>query len=306
MRLNRDQLNMLWPMNNQSKLRISVFTILTVFATIAATAQPPPRAVEKNGPPAAPGSSLQPTAVDPATGLPIPPAPPAWKDPEWKDPEKKLTVSYEGVPVSEVAADLRKQFNDAFDILIPRSAPVQVVGGIEAFDVPGMPIQIRLKDVSASEVFNALNLLFEAENTPLSWQLKMNGNRPMALLRVRPEVAAPPVRTETPQRKIFFVGELLAGEKSGMSMEQLVKTISEIYEMSYTGGRRPGADHLQFHKDAQLLVVTGSSDEIEFIAETIAALKQKVEHSAAQAPVGSSVAPVKTEPKAKADKSKSP
>jgi hypothetical protein len=98
----------------------------------------------------------------------------------------------------------------------------------------------------------------------------------------------------------------VAGEKSGMTMEQLVKTISEIYEMSYGRGRGTGADHLQFHKDAQLLVVTGSSDEIDFIAETIAALKQKVEHSAAQAPAASSVAPVKSESKVKTDKPKSP
>jgi hypothetical protein len=292
-------------MNKQLKLPISIITIFAAAGTMVATAQPPGQAGRNSAPPGLPNLP-QPGAIDPATGLPLAVAVPEWKDPEWKDPKKKLTISYEGLPMSEVAADLRKQFDDAFDILIPRSAPVQVVGGVEAFDVPSMPIQIRLKDVSASEVFNALNLLFEAENTPLSWQLKMNGNRQMALLRVRPEVVPPPVRTETPQRKIFFVGDLLTGEKGGMTMEQLVKTISEIYEMSYGGGRKPGADHLQFHKDAQLLVVTGSNEEISFIAEAIEALKQKVTHSAAQQPGGNSFDVFKTESKPKTDKPKSP
>jgi hypothetical protein len=241
--------------------------------------------------------------VDPATGLPLGPAVRSWKDPEWKDPDKKLTVSYEDLPLSEVAADLRKQFNDAFDIIVPRST--QLIGSEQAFDVPGLPIQIRLKDVSASEVFNALNLMFEAENTPLSWELRMNGSRPIALLRAWPSVIPAPIPAERPQRKVFFVGDLVTDEKGGMTMEQLVKTISEIYEMSHGGNHAPGADHLQFHKAAQLLVVTGTSDEIGFIHETIGALGQKIAHGS-HVPRANSAPEVKTEPELKTDKPKSP
>lgn len=290
-------------MNTQLKLQISIIAIIAGVSAMVATAQLASPVGERKIPDLR-SFSPQPGAVDPATGLPITAPPEPWMDSQWKDPKKKLTVSYEGLPVSEVAADLRKQFDDAFDIVLPRSAPIQVVGGIEALEVSGLPIQIRLKDVTASEVFNALNLMFEAENTPLRWELKMNGNRPMALLRARPEAVAPVMRTETPQRKIFFVGDLVNGEKGGMTMEQLVKTISEIYEMSYGGSHGPGADHLRFHKDAQLLVVTGSNNEIEFIAETISALKQKAEHNANAS--GADAASAKTEPKVKADKPKSP
>jgi hypothetical protein len=197
---------------------------------------------------------------------------------------------------------LRKQFNDAFDIVLPRSSPVQVLGGIETLDVSGVPVQIRLKDVSASEVFNALNLMFEAENAPLRWQLKMNGSRPMALLRVRPEVVAPPVRTEPPQRKVLYVGDLVTGEKGGITMEQLVKTISEIYEMSYGGSHGHGADHLRFHKEAQLLVITGTPDEIAFVLETTTALRQKM----MDGPPINAAHETKPESKARADKPKSP
>ena len=195
MRLNRDQFNTLWPMNKQRNIRISTVTLLAGVTAMIATAQPFAPGGERKGP--APVYSPQPGAVDPATGLPIAAVQPEpWMDSKWKDPQKKLTVSYEGLPVSEVAADLRKRFDDAFDIVLPRSAPIVVAGGIEALDVSGLPVQIQLKDVSASEVFNALNLMFDAENMPLRWELKMNGSRPMALLRAKPDVVAPLVRTD--------------------------------------------------------------------------------------------------------------
>jgi urease alpha subunit len=63
-----------------------------------------------------------------------------------------------------------------------------------------------------------------------------------------------------------------------MTMEQLVKTISEVYEMSYGTAQGPISSHLQFHKEAQLLIATGTVDEINFVAETLAALRQKLDH----------------------------
>ena len=47
---------------------------------------------------------------------------------------------------------------------------------------------MRLKNVTASEVFNAMNIVFETENTPLRWELRMNGNRPAAVLYVLPDL----------------------------------------------------------------------------------------------------------------------
>jgi ribosome biogenesis SPOUT family RNA methylase Rps3 len=128
------------------------------------------------------------------------------------------------------------------------------------------------------------------------WELKLNGKRPTAVLRPVPALwpaAAPQPPAET-KRMIYFVGELLGDEKSGgMTMEQLVKTVSEVYEMSYGQARHV----IEFHKDAQLLVVTGTIDEIQFIQQTLSALKEKVQLERKSQPKAA-------EPKVKAEEPK--
>jgi hypothetical protein len=149
--------------------------------------------------------------------------------------------------------------------------------------------------------------MFEAENTPLRWELKMNGSRPLVVLRVLAmALPPPPPPARPPVRKIFFVGDMVGDEKTGgMTIEQLVKTISEVYEMSYGASHGPISDHLQFHKQAQLLVVNGSVDEISFVIETLSALRQKVERSG-QAARASAAGDARAEPKASAEKPKAP
>ena len=205
-------------------------------------------------------------AIDPTTGLPLPQPP--RKDPNWKDPEKALAdVSYDGLPLAEIARALRKEFKDAFDVLIPSSGT--------AIDAAGTPVTMHLKNVTASEVFNAMNVLFEIENTPLRWELQMNGKRPIAVIRVTsamPQVQMP--LPEPPRRMIFFVGDLVGDAKSGgMPIEKLLATVEEIYQLSY--GSSGGV--LRFHKDAQLLIVTGTVDQIDFVQQTIAALRDKAD-----------------------------
>jgi len=136
---------------------------------------------------------------------------------------------------------------------------------------------MQLRKVTASEVFNAMNLMFEAENTPCRWELKFNGNRPTVMLRVLPHLL-PAVATQPPPppptRKVHFVGDLIGDEKSGgMTMEQLVKTVSEVYQMSYG----PAKGMFQFHKETQLIVFTGTSDQSEFIQATLSALRLKAQ-----------------------------
>ena len=41
--------------------------------------------------------------------------------------------------------------------------------------------------MKASEIFNAMNLVFETTNAHLRWELMMNGHRPTALLRILPD-----------------------------------------------------------------------------------------------------------------------
>jgi hypothetical protein len=231
-----------------------------------------------------------PPAVDPNTGLPIPtalpgnagglaalqPQPaPQWMDPNWKDPDIVLTnVFYDGLPLSEVARVLRERFKDSFDVLLPANVDT---------DWQSVMIQLQLKNVTASELFNAMNLVFENDRTPLRWELKLNGKRPTALLRIlvesghknSPSAIDPttglPLPPQETKRGVYFVGDLLGDEKSGgMTMEQLVQTLSEVQQIGF--GSEGG---LQFHKQAQLVIVTGTDDEITFIGNTLTALKQK-------------------------------
>ena len=215
----------------------------------------------------------QPT-IDPTTGLPVPAQ---WKDPNWKDPDKVLAdVSYDALPLAEVARNLREQFKDAFDVLIPNTwqNPNNPAASIDA---GATPIKMQLKNVTASEVFNAMNVVFEIENTPLRWELQMNGKRPTAVIRVLQGMMLAgfqPPPPEPPRRMIYFVGDLVGDEKNaGMPVEKLLKTVEEIYQLSY--GASSGA--LRFHKEAQLLIVTGSVDQVEFVQQTLAALRDKAD-----------------------------
>ncbi len=220
-------------------------------------------------------SRSAPRTIDPNTGLPVPPV--VWIDPDWKDPDQVLReVWYDAIPVEHIAEELRKQFNNAFDVLIP-DAWHNPDNPAVTIDPRSATIKMQLRNVTASELFNAMNLMFEAENTPYRWELRMNGNRPTATLRVLPEllpvVATPP----PPTRMVYFVGDLLGDEKPGgfrsMSIEQLVKTVSEIYQIGY--GQAKGA--LQYHKDTQLLIVTGTSDQIDFVKQALSALRSKAQ-----------------------------
>jgi hypothetical protein len=196
---------------------------------------------------------------------------PQWIDPNWSDPDIVLTnVVYDGLPLSEVAIQLRARFRDHFDIL-PMPQTFNTDWGTTI-------INLQLKNVRASEVFNAMNLIFENDRTPVRWELKpAPGGRPLVLLRVLPEVApqpAPQAKAPETHRMVYFVGNLMGDEKSGgMTMAQIVKTISDVWPADY--GKPDGV--IQFHEEAQLIVVNGTHEQLEFIHQTLAALGLKVE-----------------------------
>jgi len=112
--------------------------------------------------------------------------PEEWKDPNWKDPDIVLPnfppEDIPALPLSEIVVILKREFKDYFDVLLPleHEYPIE-------YDLDETAISLHLKNVRASEFFNAMNLLFETENRPFRWQLLMNGNRPTAVLRVLPE-----------------------------------------------------------------------------------------------------------------------
>jgi hypothetical protein len=242
-----------------SKLTSQLLALIVIL-TLALT--PAARSDDAKAPPAQPNNLLAPPAVDPAPGLPVGKDLP-WKDPNWKESGKSIdTIVYDNLPLPEVAHDLRTRFKDDFDIILPNTS--------EAFP-NGLPtISLQLKNVTASEIFNAMNLSFETDNIPLSWSLVMNGKRSTAVLRTVPSASTPP--PAKPQRAVIFVGEILGDEKSGrISMEQLVQTLSDIYQMAYNQPQH----FIQFHKEAQVLVITGTVDQINFVRQTLVELSRK-------------------------------
>lgn len=253
-------------MNYKLHMRIPAAIFLLVVSTAAATAQP-----AMGGAP----------AIDPSTGLPITQTAPTWKDPDWKDPVKVLPeVTFDGLPVSEVARHLLDQFSNEFDIVIPRgyaprnsatvnNQPEEINPGVQF-------VTLQLRNVTASEIFNAMNLEWENENTPVRWQLVMNGSRPTAVLRVVPELLThglPPPPAPEIKRMVFFVGNLLGSEKSGgMTLDQVVQTVETTYATVLNS--KPD---IHVSKDAQLLIISGTLDQVDFVKQILQALKEKVD-----------------------------
>lgn len=273
----------------KSKLKISAMTVLFLASAITYSLGQFPGAPGQTINPAT-GLPLpqigMPPAFDPVTGQPTAQAVPDWKDANWKDPDITLTnVAFDNIPLSEVAHYVTAHFKDQFDVLLPDSA-----GGIAYLngqtipigwqhDWRSEPINLQLKNVTASEIFSAMNLVFENNRTPLRWELKLNGHRQIALLRVlidpTPQVdMAAPLPGAEKQRRVYFVGNLIGDAKSGgMTMEQIIKTVTDVWQMADASG-----GNIKFHQDAQLLVVTGTQGQIDFMEQTLKALEQKVDH----------------------------
>jgi hypothetical protein len=258
------------------KFKLQIQTLAASLFVIALLATAAAQPVSKQAPSAHPAGGFPAPGgappMDPATGLPLPPAPPKWIDENWSDPDIILTnVTYDGLPLNEVAKHLRDCFQGQFDIL-PMPGTYGTDWGRETL------IQLQLKNVRASEVFNAMNLVFENDQTPLRWELKASGH-PLVLLRVLPEAApktdpfSQPKPTET-HRMVYFVGNLIGDEKSGgMTMDQIIKTISEIWPADLG---KP-EEVIQFHKDAQMLIVNGTRNQLDLIQQTLQALGRKAE-----------------------------
>jgi hypothetical protein len=252
-------------MNNTSYRRpakLFCFLLIIYLATLTGRAEDDS---STNNPSLPPGYARQP-------GLP-------GKNVDWQDPKDILPdVNYNGLPITEVAADLKDKFPGEFDVLFPVGP-----GNGKPFDWQIATVSLRLKHVKASEIFNAMNLAFESGRTPLHWELTMNGHRPTALLRVLPPnpgpaptidpatglpVGQPPIWAQKPM--VFFVGDLVGDPKSGrMTVDQIVKTFDEISKFGFQG------EHISYYDPAQLLIVRGTDDDIRFVQSTLAALREK-------------------------------
>jgi hypothetical protein len=219
----------------------------------------------------------------------VPPAA-QWIAPDWKDPAQVLPdVSLDGVPLTEIARMIRGWFKDSVEVIVPaswESPPLGANARVINFSLDAVSVHLHVKNVNAEELFNAMNLTFEAENSPVRWQLLMNGDRPLAVLRVLPALlpgveeaknegssTAPAAPPPEKKRMVFFVGDLV-GE--GMNMEKLYRIVCDVYEKGYAGTGGPTAQNdIKFHEDAQLLIVNSTPDRVDFVQNTLHALRDK-------------------------------
>jgi hypothetical protein len=262
----------------KTKLQILITVLSIVFSMARASGQPAAYINSQSGlpQPINPQTGLpeEVTKLDPATGLPADGSPPfkdtngvaTWIDPSWNDPGTVvMSVSWDDLPLSEVANQLREQFTNYFDIILPdspRSDPTQY------------SVHLRLKNVRASEIFNAMNLEFELDNTPLRWELTTNGSRPTALLRYLPQLAPPPPQQV---RKIFFVGDIM-DENSGTNEMKKLQSISAVIELAWVKtGMLASGGGVDTYPSGQLLIVSGTPDQVDLAEQTLRALKEKAE-----------------------------
>ena len=226
------------------------------------------------------------------------PAPPdQWIAPDWKDPDITLTnVDYDGLPASEVARNLQKEFNNNFDIMIA-PAWTSPTGDVmdPLTDPQGLVFKLQLKNVKASEVFRAMNLLLESENSPFRWQLTVNGNRPLVLLRVIRSLL-PQAAHQADARKIsvYYVGDLMGD--GGMTLKQISDTLQDVNNQGYGGSISIG-----FHNETQLVIVKGTPEQVALISSTLQALKENLAYTRYKAsrpvmPVPRRVAPSNSNP----------
>lgn len=216
--------------------------------------------------------------IDTATGLPADGSPPfkdsngnaTWIDPNWKDPNAVLdSVEYQNIPLTEVARQLREQSVrklklEYFDIIFPN---------VPGFDPTQINVDLQLKNVKASEIFSAMNLQFELNRSPLRWELTLNGSRPTALLRDLPQLAA---ASSQQTRKVFFVGDLL-DDYPGTNDAEKLDDISDIIQHGLIlAGIQSGV--IKSYPPGQLLIVSGTPDQVDLAEQTLRALKEKADY----------------------------
>lgn len=212
--------------------------------------------------------------IDPATGLPADGSPPfkdtngvaAWIDPAWKDPAVVLDrVDFQSLPLIEVARQLRERFLqklkvEYFDIILPTASD----------DPTLITVGLQLNNVTASEIFSAMNLQFELNKTPVRWELTLNGSRPTAILRDLPQLGPPP----PPQiRKVFFVGDMLDEYPGTNDLNKLGDISGKLNDAWDETGISRGRVHV--YPAGQLLIVSGTPDQVDLAEQILRALKEK-------------------------------
>jgi len=143
-----------------------------------------------------------------------------------------------------------------------------------------------------------MNMQFEIEHKPIRWELTMNGRRPVAVLReLEPEPlpAAPAggggADPQAVSRSVVFVGDLLGGPGSeGMKPDKLCEILKETVWNTFPGSK---TQKIQFHPAAELLVLSGTDEEVHFMKDVLQALKEKASVQRQRGATGAQEPPAK-------------
>jgi hypothetical protein len=197
-------------------------------------------------------------------------------------------VIFEGVPVNEVAKGLARTFKNQFDLILPP----------DNTEPSAITVQMRLKDVRAAEIFNAMNLYFQANKIQAQWTLMLNGTRPTAVLAVlhpaKPPGDAAPSETER-KHTVFSIADILYSPywavldlpERGIITPWITDSISMVLRDTQKPGRAnlntPGGPDIKIHEGAGLLVFTGTAEETDLVRSTLEALKQSAPAEAKRA-----------------------
>ncbi len=290
----------------KTKLQTLVAVFSIVFVMARAWAQLPVPIDPQTGLP-----EPAPPPIDPATGLPLDGSPPfkdtngvsTWINPSWKDPASiVISVNFLGHSLSDVVNQLQARFSNSFDIILPNNSTMAVnMAGkglcIITFDPTRLYIELQLNNVTASEIFNAMNTQFELDRSPLRWELTLNGSRPTAILRNLPQLGplAPSEPPPLPQiRKVFYVGDILGDYPGTNDAAKLASIETNILScatgkgvVSVWGGRPRSGVKIAEYPPGQLLIVSGTSDEVDLAEQTLLALKDKAAYDKTQSPMKS-------------------
>jgi hypothetical protein len=209
-------------------------------------------------------NTAAPLTSQPPKKTPKPDASAIWKD---RDVLVEGTVEFRNAPVTDIARTLSQQFSNKLDVLVPDSQ--------DFLDSPfKYTVSLRLRDATAAELFNAMNRIFEAGMTPLHWELTMNGDRPTAVLKVEQQTESR--GTPTPQgqqaigRTVMYVGDLVGAKKPSVAMKEIAKKLMEVHALAYEHEKR---DLVQCYAEGELIIVTGTPDEIRFVRDTVERLR---------------------------------
>ena len=188
----------------------------------------------------------------------------------------QLDFTFE-LPLNEIAKKIVLQFKNQFDLILPSD-----------FDPATIMVKLELKNVNAIEIFNAMNMYFDTGNIPAHWKLTLNGSRPTAILEIKklPVTPAPPSVEPARKHTVFSIAELLymdnqPDKRAAWITAQVSGVLYDIQKPghppaneSMPGGLLTQGTAIQIHKEAGLLVFTGTAEESELVHSTLEALKQ--------------------------------